>query len=651
MNPQRPFLALSIESLESIVDNSDDVVTLLQVKAELGCRTTRAAKHLAAYVDQKLAHIAKHPKMPSAPQQGAPELGDGGLPSPTPHEASPGSRGQETTREKSSNPKGRPLRRQSGAKPNFKPTGEQVAAVDAFMTGGTLKISAFAGSGKTSTLKLMAHERAGQGLYLAFNKKIADEAGREFPSEVDCRTTHSLAARAVRAQYSFDRDKMFNSMRPKQLAEVLELKKRTVEGVVSLTAVQQAFLILATVRRFSQSGDQELSHSHVPVTGRLKFVDEDALRVILEWAVREARGLWVRMLDAKDPIPLGHDGYLKLWSLGAPRLDQYQYILLDEAQDTSPVVLSVLTAQNAQTVYVGDRHQQIYEWRGAINAMEMMPTEHEEHLTQSFRFGSAIASEASGILRSLREPRQLIGNSNVPSKIVNGAHVEAVLARTNAMVFQMALGYLEEGRIPYFVGGTQELERLVSDVFSLQKGEPGVHPDFIGFTNWAEVVEFAGTEEGEELFTFVALVQKYGPKALWAAIKRSAPSEELGDVTVSTAHKAKGMEWSSVLVANDFAQAGEQMLPRSEADARLFYVAITRAKNTLSVNPDLLAAYSKAAPFPKEGESRAAPDERPRAKRTAPNGKPSAETPSRLRPTLVPDPPEQKKKRRGWFGR
>ena len=153
------------------------------------------------------------------------------------------------------------------------------------------------------------------------------------------------------------------------------------------------------------------------------------------------------------------------------------------------------------------------------------------------------------------------------------------------------------------------------------------------------------------MFTFVALVQKYGPKALWAAIKRSAPSEELGDVTVSTAHKAKGMEWSSVFVANDFAQAGDQMLPRSEADARLFYVAITRAKNTLSVNPDLLAAYSNAAPFPKEGESRAAPDARPRANRAAPNGKPAAETPSRQRPTLVPDPPEQKKKRRGWFGR
>ena len=61
---------------------------------------------------------------------------------------------------------------------------------------------------------------------------------------------------------------------------------------------------------------------------------------------------------------MGHDGYLKLWALGRPKLAA-DFVLLDEAQDSNPVMLDVLSRQAAQVVYVGDRHQQIYQWRGA----------------------------------------------------------------------------------------------------------------------------------------------------------------------------------------------------------------------------------------------------------------------------------------------
>jgi superfamily I DNA/RNA helicase len=35
------------------------------------------------------------------------------------------------------------------------------------------------------------------------------------------------------------------------------------------------------------------------------------------------------------------------------------FILLDEAQDTNPVVLEVLRKQSAQMIYVGDKYQRI----------------------------------------------------------------------------------------------------------------------------------------------------------------------------------------------------------------------------------------------------------------------------------------------------
>ncbi|MDH2406059.1 UvrD-helicase domain-containing protein [Bradyrhizobium sp. SSUT18] len=73
-------------------------------------------------------------------------------------------------------------------------------------------------------------------------------------------------------------------------------------------------------------------------------------------------------------MPLGHDGYLKLWALSSHAIAA-DFILLDEAQDTNPVVLDVLRKQPAQMIYVGDKYQQIYEWRGAVNAMEKIETQ------------------------------------------------------------------------------------------------------------------------------------------------------------------------------------------------------------------------------------------------------------------------------------
>ena len=73
------------------------------------------------------------------------------------------------------------------------PTAEQQAAVEAFATGQNVVITAGAGTGKTSTLRLLADRAGRRGLYVAFNKAIAEEARRSFPSTVQARTAHSLA--------------------------------------------------------------------------------------------------------------------------------------------------------------------------------------------------------------------------------------------------------------------------------------------------------------------------------------------------------------------------------------------------------------------------------------------------------------------------
>src|SRR5260370_12705795 len=65
---------------------------------------------------------------------------------------------------------------------SFKPTAEQHAVVDAVLGGGDLKIKAYAGAGKTSTLRLIGdHLPRNRRSYLAFNKEIPPTPPPPFP--------------------------------------------------------------------------------------------------------------------------------------------------------------------------------------------------------------------------------------------------------------------------------------------------------------------------------------------------------------------------------------------------------------------------------------------------------------------------------------
>src|SRR6266516_5594483 len=102
--------------------------------------------------------------------------------------------------------------------PPRNPTSEQQAIIDAYRSGHDLVIEAGAGTGKTTTLKLLATNVPDRsGCYIAYNKAIADEARRSFPPNIECRTAHSYAFRALPAEFK-DR---FTRQKPRQPARIV----------------------------------------------------------------------------------------------------------------------------------------------------------------------------------------------------------------------------------------------------------------------------------------------------------------------------------------------------------------------------------------------------------------------------------------------
>lgn len=473
-------------------------------------------------------------------------------------------------------------------------TDEQSNAVDLFKTSRALKISAFAGTGKTSTLTAVAKSTSKSGVYLAFNKIVAYEAKAKFPQSVYCTTTHSLAFRAVPDAYRGNAAKLTQSLHGNHVAQLLDIEEIAAGGV-TLKPRSLGILTAKTVQRFCQSGDDELLVCHVPLSGKLDKIDPKYQEQFKEYVSKLAAHLWDRMLDPGDDAPLGHDGYLKLWSLSKPQLN-YDYLLLDEAQDTNEAVLSVLRIQDSHLTLVGDRHQQIYEWRGAVNAMATVETDAEALLTRSFRFGNSVADAATSILKVLGEKRRVLGNPHRDTRITATGMTQTILCRTNAGVVAMVVEALTEGRRPHVVGGVNDLIRMLEDVGRLKRPIPAECSDFFGFKDWAEVVEFAQSDEGESLRSFVKIVSAHGEANLIQKLKSVAHDEAEADLTVSTGHKAKGREWDSVTLFSDFEPRTSKDNPArpvlNKEEARLLYVAATRARQLLVVPPRLAEKWN-----------------------------------------------------------
>lgn len=560
----RQYLSWSIAQLAEEFEraqDSGDRAAIEKVVSELRFRITPKARSLLQAAERFLGVAEKPHSQPRGAANPPPNAKTGPAPKPPPA---------------------------AKGKPSQKPTAEQQQAIDQFRRGGSVKINAYAGTGKTSTLEFLAQSTSRRGQYIAFNRDIVRDAKEKFPNTVNCSTSHGLAFKATPSAYRSNSDKMTKRVNANQLAEMLNLKRWDVDGRHVLQPRSQGYLILDALRRYMQSADAELAAHHVTRHGSLLAAPEATMRAVTEFALHGAKHVWGRMRSETDTMPLGHDGYLKLWALSNPAIAA-DFILLDEAQDTNPVVLDVLRKQSAQMIYVGDKYQQIYEWRGAVNAMEKIETQGETYLTTSFRFGPAIAEWASKLLLLLGEKRPLRGNVAVKSR-VGSVEPRTILARTNASTVAAIIECLDQGKKPHLVGGTDEVMEMLRGVQDLKEGKQSTVPDFFGFDKWEQVVEFSKSGEGDHLLSFVNLVEARGERQLMWALNRTV-EEERSDLIISTAHKAKGREWSTVRLTDDFlrSQPGKPTSGPDPAEVRLFYVALTRAKEAVEVPATVLS--------------------------------------------------------------
>jgi AAA domain/UvrD-like helicase C-terminal domain len=465
----------------------------------------------------------------------------------------------------------------------LKPTPEQQAILDAASTGSTVAISAAAGSGKTSTLRMVAVARPKtRMLYLAFNKAIQREAETSFPSNVTCKTAHALAyaefGKAMRDRLNGPR------MTGRDNAQVLGITRPLgLDAERFFKEPTLASMAMGMVARFCRSDSPAITVRHFRAPEGLTEAEERHIaRYLLPYATRAWEDLTAGQRGKLKP---SHDVYLKQWALSRPELS-WGAILYDEAQDADPCIAGVVEYQrHAQLIAVGDSAQAIYGWRGAGDFLARVNADHRLRLTQSWRFGAAVADEANTWLGVVGTDLRVVGNPNRDSTLDTLDQPDAVLCRSNGGTIQQLLDAHHKDVRVHLVGDGKEMLALGQAAERMQDGRPAAHPELVAFNTWQEVVDYAENDPGgSDLAVAVQMIERYGPSEVIRAINGTVHANR-AELRVSTAHKSKGLEWDRVRIGSDFREPLDkvtgQPLPIPREDAMLAYVAVTRAKLVL----------------------------------------------------------------------
>jgi hypothetical protein len=468
-------------------------------------------------------------------------------------------------------------------------TDEQVAYVDLYRQAIDLVVEAGAGTGKSSTLKAGAHADPRRAAYIAYNRSTADDARKSFPWHVEANTAHGFASRAVGRRYMGRRNA--SAKQPaKVTAEILARLNRPAFEIgldAGLHRTGLARLTMRTLGAWCKSAEREVLACHVPETPQLR---PDERRGAVAAAVMLAATAWQDLQhddqSGKGELPFEHDHYLKMWALTNPRLP-VDVVMFDEAQDANPVMAGVVEGQtHAQRVAVGDRCQAINGWNGAVDAMSGWPW-HRLTLSQSFRFGPAVADVANLWLDALDGPVRLRGYDVLDTRVGYCPEPTLILCRGNVAAIVAADREVNDGRRVAMAGGVGEVKRLAFAARDLQAGRPTDHPQLYLFNDWDALREYA-EDDGSDLLTFVKLIDRFGTGWVLRVCADLVRESESPDVVVSTVHKAKGRESANVLISGDFPEPGDvdksgKPVPFTREDGMLAYVAVTRARELLDL--------------------------------------------------------------------
>jgi superfamily I DNA/RNA helicase len=290
------------------------------------------------------------------------------------------------------------------------------------------------------------------------------------------------------------------------------------------------------------------------------------------------------------------------------RMPKYQMVFIDETQDLNALQIKLalsICARGGRIIAVGDDRQGIYGFRGAARGAldrvvkelgaKVMP------MTMTYRCGTNIVAEAQKIVPDIQAAPGMHQGSvedhvSHDRMLRDAKPGDFILSRANAPLLGLCLEFIRDGRRANILGRDigARLSLLVRKAKTQDIGELATW-----VKNWADkeaermekkgesaqrvrdqqeclVVLMEGARNTMEVHDRIARLFDDPPKG---ATDEQRKRVDESRITLSTTHKAKGMERDRVWVLRD-TYWGAERDPMGE-EGCLLYVAVTRAKHAL----------------------------------------------------------------------
>ena len=493
---------------------------------------------------------------------------------------------------------------------NYELSNYQLAIIDFIRNGqGNLVVEASAGSGKTYTLMKCVEEIPGDKSILlsAFNRDIATVLKRKAKDmfNVNVSTLHGLGLQMLQRNFP-NEDLILDEFKYKSY---LNTNIKSLSSINTYSLSKRDFArYMSNIESFINFGrcylcetvkDLEFIEDRYDIT---TIADEKEVALdILEYGKKN-----LSQIDYTDMIWLPNVLYCK------PLGMLYDWIILDEAQDLSvcqrEIVLKCRKI-NTRMLFFGDSEQSLYSFASSdpesFKRLKELPNTTSLPLSISYRCAKNIVDFAQKIVPTIEanndgregEIKYDVGLDEIQDG-------DMVLCRNNAPLMQVYVDFIKQGK-KCFIRGKDiglNLKNMVKrtgiEVLNKSLQEDGVfvrlYDTLFDMINeivckynvtYSDAVESAAISNRLDMIKALEILSDdiNTSAELIAKIDGIFSDRKKGGISLSTIHKAKGLEAENVYIAC------RHLMPSSRAkkdweirqEYNLMYVAYTRAKNIL----------------------------------------------------------------------
>lgn len=471
---------------------------------------------------------------------------------------------------------------------------------------GNAIISAVAGAGKTSTLVMLADAMPSRSsaVFLAFNKSIAEELKKRLPDTVRAATFHSLTGNALNKYCAQKTRQKYMNWKTWTDARKTE---RIFDAQYGEDGIPVRASTLKLVSLFKAHGylpdhdenDVRTMMDHFDISSE-SADHSDADIIMMARSVLNENNRTLTTVDFDD--------MLYMCVIFNIPLDKYNFVMVDESQDTNPIqrdILRRVMGRGSRLIAVGDEAQAIYGFRGASSdAMDLIRAEFEcvtLPLSISYRCPASVVKEAQSLVPHIM-PRDNAPDGMVSTlssfKMRDFVATDLLVCRNTAPLVQLTYRLIAARIHARMMGRDigKGLTSLINRLAGKRTTLDELPAKLEAFREREVSKALAARQEqkaqsiDDKVASILALIDSLTPSdraggiaGLCRVIESLFTDRDEGCTTLATVHKAKGLEARRVFIVDP------QLMPsryakqewQMQQERNLQYVAITRALDTL----------------------------------------------------------------------